>query len=99
MIKIDGKAQKTVKRDYGYNIYRNGYLSVVTSQAYDVEISNMSITIPKYSTMEFPAEPSSDNSHTNAPKTGENLPLTAACTVPCAVFLAYVMRKRKKLRY
>jgi hypothetical protein len=74
---VNGQAQKTVQRDYGYNFYRNGYLSVVTSQAYDVEIANMSVTVAQYSTVAFPVDvPETDTvSITGVLKDTEDKPL------------------------
>ncbi len=47
---------RAVERSYGYNFYRNGYMSVTTYQAYDVEITEVSAVVPQYSAVAFPAD-------------------------------------------
>ena len=57
----DGNPQTAITREYGYNIYRDGYISLATLQAYDTQIDNLSITVPCYSTVAFAEDEKPDD--------------------------------------
>ena len=60
-----------VTKFYGYNIYRDGYMSVTTA-GYDVELTDMKLVLPVYSMVPFTVTEQENPDGPHTPDTPEN---------------------------
>ena len=73
-VTMDPVSGERVTKFYGYNIYRDGYMSVTTA-GYDVELTDMKLVLPVYSMVPFTVaeQEDPDGPHTpDTPKDPEN---------------------------
>ena len=103
-----GENGRTISKFYGYNIYRDGYMSI-TTDGFDVTLDDLKVVTPIYSSVKFaeeekpqPSDPEQGDPSTEKPgsstQTGENMlpTLILLTALPVAGTAAVLTAKRRE---
>lgn len=103
-----GENGRTISKFYGYNIYRDGYMSI-TTDGFDVTLDDLKVVTPIYSSVKFaeeekpqPSDPEQGDPGTEKPgsstQTGENMlpTLILLTALPVAGTAAVLTAKRRE---